>query len=154
MKGEAARVLAGLPLTNLNYTHSVALLKDRYGQPHRIVNAHVQSLVELSKPSTHDQEERDSGRLKTLQCHLLTVTRLTISSYKRIAAATYLDYLTVLIVLAFPGRQSTLPYQTILRYARNVLDLWLTVLASLLRCCSHTTKSFRATEQRLHQACH
>ena len=51
VKGEAARVIAGLPLTNLNYMHSVALLKDRYGQPHQIVNAHIQSLVELPKPS-------------------------------------------------------------------------------------------------------
>ena len=50
LSGEAARVIAGLPLTNVNYTHSISLLKDRYGQPHKLIHAHVQALLELPKP--------------------------------------------------------------------------------------------------------
>ena len=50
LRGEAARTIAGLPLTNLNYGHSVTLLRDRYGQPQRIISAHVQALLDL--PST------------------------------------------------------------------------------------------------------
>ena len=47
---EAARVIAGLPLTNVNYTHSISLLTDRYGQPHKLIHAHVQALLQLPKP--------------------------------------------------------------------------------------------------------
>lgn len=50
LQGEAARTIAGLPLTNMNYGHSINLLKDRYGQPQRIINAHVQALLDLPRP--------------------------------------------------------------------------------------------------------
>ena len=50
LRGEAARTIAGLPLTNMNYGHSISLLKDRYGQSQRIINAHVQALLDLPKP--------------------------------------------------------------------------------------------------------
>ena len=47
---EAARVITGLPLTNNNYQHSVDLLKDRYGQPHKLISAHIQALLDIPKP--------------------------------------------------------------------------------------------------------
>ena len=50
LRGEAARTIAGLPLTNTNYGHSISLLKYRYGQSQRIINAHVQALLDLPKP--------------------------------------------------------------------------------------------------------
>ena len=50
LRGEAARTITRLPLTNLNYGHSVSLLKNRYGQPQRIVNAHIQALLDLPRP--------------------------------------------------------------------------------------------------------
>ena len=50
LNGEATMVIAGLPLTNANYQHSVSLLKERYGQPHKLISAHVQALLELPKP--------------------------------------------------------------------------------------------------------
>ena len=33
-KYDAARIVAGFPLTGVNYEHSVTLLRQRYGQPH------------------------------------------------------------------------------------------------------------------------
>jgi len=51
LRGEASRVITGLPLTNTNYQTSVTLLKDRYGQPQRIISAHVQALLDLPRPS-------------------------------------------------------------------------------------------------------
>ena len=51
LRGEATRAIAGFPLTNLNYHHSVLILKDRYGQPHKITRAHVQALLELPTPA-------------------------------------------------------------------------------------------------------
>ena len=47
----ALRVVAGLPLTNTSYAHSVTLLRDRYGQPHKLISAHMKALIELPGPS-------------------------------------------------------------------------------------------------------
>jgi len=65
LRGEAARTIAGLPLTNLNYNHSVTLLRDRYGQSQRIINAHVQALLDLPRPE---------NRLTSLQFFHDTIT--------------------------------------------------------------------------------
>ena len=46
--GDAAH---GFPLTNNNYPHSIALIKDRFGQPYKSVNAHMDALLNLGKPS-------------------------------------------------------------------------------------------------------
>ena len=51
LEGDASRVIAGFPLTNASYGQSVALLKDRFGQPFKIVNAHLQALLHLPNPS-------------------------------------------------------------------------------------------------------
>ena len=48
--GEASRAIAGFPLTSANYHQSVDLLKERFGQPQRIVNAHMHALMNLSSP--------------------------------------------------------------------------------------------------------
>ena len=37
LQGEAAKVVAGFPLTNANYEYSVTLLTERYGQMHKLV---------------------------------------------------------------------------------------------------------------------
>ena len=51
LRGAATRAIAGFPLTNLNYQHSISILKNHYGQPHKIINAHVQALLELPRPT-------------------------------------------------------------------------------------------------------
>ena len=48
--GEASRAIVGFPLTSANYYQSVDLLKERFGQPQRIVNAHMHALMNLSSP--------------------------------------------------------------------------------------------------------
>ncbi len=58
LMGEALQTIAGFPLTNNNYDQAVNLLKDRFGQPHKIVNAHMHALLEVSPPS----ENLDSFR--------------------------------------------------------------------------------------------
>ena len=50
LQGEAARAVAGFPLTDANYSHSVEILKERFGQTQKIVNAHMQSLLNLPSP--------------------------------------------------------------------------------------------------------
>ena len=51
LEGDAARAIAGLPLTDANYAHSIALLEERYAQPHKLVNAHMKALLEMPSPT-------------------------------------------------------------------------------------------------------
>ena len=53
LEGDAAREIAGLPLTDGNYVHSIALLEDRYAQPHKLVNAHMKALLEMPSPTSN-----------------------------------------------------------------------------------------------------
>ena len=50
LQGKAARAVAGFPLTDANYSHSVEILKEKFGQTQKIVNAHMQSLLNLPNP--------------------------------------------------------------------------------------------------------
>ena len=57
--GEASRAIAGFPLTSANYCQSVDLLKDRFGQPQRIVNAHMHALMNLPNPKNEIKSLRE-----------------------------------------------------------------------------------------------
>ena len=50
LQGETARAVAGFPLSDVNYSHSFEILKERYGQTQKIVNAHMQGLLNLPTP--------------------------------------------------------------------------------------------------------
>ena len=52
LRGDASRSIAGFPLTNANYQRSIKLLQERFGQSHRIVNAHMEAMLNLPNPST------------------------------------------------------------------------------------------------------
>ena len=74
LHGDAAHVIAGFPLTNDNYSHSVTLLKDKFGQSYKLINAHMDALFNLGKPSNnlpslqafHDSIEKHTGALSSL----------------------------------------------------------------------------------------
>ena len=73
LHGDAARVIAGLQLSNDNYTHSVTLLKERFGQTYKQVDAHLQALIDLPSPNLlsslrefHDATEGHIRSLSTL----------------------------------------------------------------------------------------
>ncbi len=51
VSSEAAQSIEGLPLTESNYAQSVEILEQRFGQPHKITNAHMQALLDLPCPS-------------------------------------------------------------------------------------------------------
>ena len=44
-------MLPGLPLSESNYIHSVALLQDRFGQSDKLINAHMTALMNLTSPT-------------------------------------------------------------------------------------------------------
>ena len=52
LQGDAARVIAGLPLTSVNYNNAMSLLTERLGQPHKIINAHMQALLDIANPAS------------------------------------------------------------------------------------------------------
>ena len=72
--GDATRVIAGFPLTDSNYAHFVALLRERFGQTYKLVNAHMGALLNLGKPSNtlpslqafHDSIEQHMRALSSL----------------------------------------------------------------------------------------
>ena len=74
LSGDAARVITGFQLTNDNYAHSVALLKERFGQIYKQVDAHMQALRDLPIPTNtlsslrafHDATEGHIRSLSTL----------------------------------------------------------------------------------------
>ena len=47
LRGSAAATINGLSLSSANYEEAVALLKERYGDPQKIINAHMDALVNL-----------------------------------------------------------------------------------------------------------
>jgi len=51
LEGDAARVIGGFPLCDSNYPHCVALLKERFGQQYKLVDAHMDALLHVSTPS-------------------------------------------------------------------------------------------------------
>lgn len=42
--------IAGFPLTDVNYDESLLLLKECFGQLHKLTNAHMQALLNLPTP--------------------------------------------------------------------------------------------------------
>ena len=47
LQGSVAATINGLSLSSTNYEAAVALLKERYGDPQKIINAHMDALVNL-----------------------------------------------------------------------------------------------------------
>ena len=54
LTGPAAHCVAGLTATNAHYTHAIEMLRQRFGQPHKVTAAHMKALLHLSTPAaTH-----------------------------------------------------------------------------------------------------
>jgi len=64
--GAASSCIAGFQLTNVNYMKAIELLKQRFGQPEKIVEALMQSLIQLDTPkNTPDSLQAFYDRLET-----------------------------------------------------------------------------------------
>ena len=59
LKSEARRVIQGLPLSKSNYQRAVDLLKERFGQKHVLINAHMDALLKISS-ATNDVKKLGS----------------------------------------------------------------------------------------------
>ena len=59
LESSAANVIAGLSLTNMNYFKATAILRERFGQPHKMINAYMKALLELPAPLSNLYSLRD-----------------------------------------------------------------------------------------------
>ena len=75
--GEAARAVAGFPLTHTNYSHSVEILKERFGQTQQIVNAHIQGLLNLPTPRNTMADLRTTNDL--IESHIRGLSSIGIA---------------------------------------------------------------------------
>ena len=65
LQGIAAQCIAGLPLTSANYYKAITIIRERFGQNHKIINAHIQSLMNLPAPKQNAESLRNfSDRLE------------------------------------------------------------------------------------------
>ena len=53
LQNGALRTIAGFALTNANYADAIILLKERFGQTHKITQAYIQALLEIPSPRNH-----------------------------------------------------------------------------------------------------
>ena len=53
LKGEAAKVMQVLPLSESNYQRAADLLKERFGQKQVLINTHMDALIKISS-ATND----------------------------------------------------------------------------------------------------
>ncbi len=53
LQGIAADCIEGLPLTSANYYQAVAVLKERFGQKHKVKNAFIQTLIDIPAPKSN-----------------------------------------------------------------------------------------------------
>ena len=81
LTGAAARYIAGLTATNQHYTHAVELLRQRFGQPHKITSAHMEALIHMAPPSASHRDLRSF--FDRVSCHVrgLEAAGRTANSY-------------------------------------------------------------------------
>ena len=74
LKNEALHSITGFQLTNSNYEQAVTLLKDRFGQPHKVINAHMQALLDIKRPNR--QLDNLQKFYDTLETHIRGLSSL------------------------------------------------------------------------------
>ena len=72
--GDAARVIAGFQLTNNSYDHSITLLKQRFGQTYKQVEARMQALIDSPSPNNTLPSLREF--YDTTEGHIRSLTTL------------------------------------------------------------------------------
>ena len=74
LDGEAAEVISGLALTNVNYEKAVRLLHERFGQNEIIINAHYTALMDL--PTSSSQTATLRSNYDVIEKHLRSLEAL------------------------------------------------------------------------------
>ena len=61
LQSNAAQAIEGFALTNANYCTAINLLKERFGQTHKIIHGYMKALMDLPAPDNHLQSLRNYG---------------------------------------------------------------------------------------------
>ena len=95
LQGDAARAISGLPLTDDNYEHSLSLLKERFGQQHKLIDAHMEALLSAPAPSNNLMSLQSF--YDTIQSHMRSLSTLgkTSASYGTLLTSVILGKLSV-----------------------------------------------------------
>jgi len=109
--GDTLGVIDNFPLTDLNYQHSIALLKERFGQPYKLVNTHIGILKDLltawpphDKLESHIRTLESLGKSSDTYCTMLTpmvLRKLPIELQKQFARDHNSGEWTIQEVMAF-----------------------------------------------------
>ena len=51
LHGDAARTVAGFPLSDQNFLHSISILRDRFSDPYKLVDTHMPAFIDMANPS-------------------------------------------------------------------------------------------------------
>jgi len=77
LRGDAAQVIAGLPLTSPSYQHSIEVLQKRFGQSRMLISSHIQALIDLASPTNTLESLRRFHELIESHIHSLTSLETT-----------------------------------------------------------------------------
>jgi len=126
-------IIDNLPLTDFNYDHSVALLKERFRQPYKLVNAHIDALMNLPKPVNN------LASLQVFHDKLANLKRLTLQywsqwSWESFPPNSGNSLLETTIVVSGPFRKSWPVFSRKSEYLKWVITLMVSpkTLLSLL----------------------
>ena len=144
LQGDAARAIAGLPLTEMNYTQSVTLLKQRFGQPEKLINAHTHALIELPGPT---------NKLSSLQLfHDITENHIRGLASLGVSKESYSTILVPIILgkLPIPVRRNLARDHDQLRWTLDDLQTAVVKEIRVLESGLYTTDSPPSSSTRTH----
>ena len=81
LRGDAAQVIAGLPVTSPSYQHSIEVLQKRFGENRTLANSHIQALIDLPSPTNTLDSLRRFHDLTESHIRSLTSLGMTTTSY-------------------------------------------------------------------------
>ena len=107
LEGTAFRAIQGLPITEQNYDHAVALLDERFGRPQQIISAHMDEIMKISS-ATGDQTAPLRFKYNEVSVHVRGSASLGVSTdqYESLLIPIIMSKLTSDICLQI-GRKST-----------------------------------------------
>lgn len=93
LQGDTAHAISGL-LTDDNYVHSVTLLRERFGQQHKLIDAHMEALLNVPAPSNNLTSLQSF--YDTIQSHMRSLSTLgkTSDSYGTLLSSVILGKLS------------------------------------------------------------
>ena len=143
LQGDAARTIAGLPLTEANYFHSVALLLERYGKTHKLKDAHMRGLLNIPSPTTKLSSLREFYDM--VESHIRSLASLgqTSDSYGTLLVSIILQKLPSDIIRNLARENTSMEWS--LEALRQAVLKEITIMEATPQIDSTSTESLNVT---------